>query len=57
MQDISNELSQIIQNEKCSSLLAFIMVKEDGLYLPESESCKKSCGRLCNTGDINNNGP
>ena len=52
MQDISNQLQQVIADKKCSSLLAFIMV-ENGLYIQESKSDEESCGRLCDTRDIN----
>ena len=51
MQDISNQLSQIIQDKKCSSLVAFIVVK-DGIHLQESEPNKEPCRRLRDKRDI-----
>lgn len=52
MQDISEDLTRIINDKQCSSLLAFIAVK-DGLHIQESESEKESCGRLRDTRDSN----
>lgn len=52
MQDISKDLSEIIRDKQCSSLLAFIVLR-DGIHIHESESDEQSCGRLRNTRDIN----
>jgi hypothetical protein len=52
MQDISAQLSELIIDKKCSSLLAFIMV-ENGLRIQEPKSDKESGGRLRDTWDIN----
>lgn len=52
MQDISEDLTRIISDKQCSSLLAFIVVK-DGIYIHESKSDEQPCGRLCDTRDIN----
>jgi len=54
MQDISEQLSEIIKDKQCSSLLAFIVVK-DGLYIQESKSDKQSGRGLCDKGDIPTN--
>ena len=51
MWDISNQLTEVIKDKQCSSLLAFIMV-ENGLYIQESESEKESGRRLRDTRDI-----
>lgn len=55
MQDISNELTQIIKDKKCSSLAAFIVIK-NGIHLQEPKSNKKPRRRLCDKRDINSNG-
>lgn len=52
MVDISNNLSEIIKDKKCSSLLAFIVIK-DGIHIQQSESGKESCRRLRDKGNIN----
>ena len=52
MQDISNQLTQIIKDKKCSSLVAFIMIR-DGVCLQESKSNKESRRGLCDKRDIN----
>lgn len=41
MKDISQDLSNIITDKKCSSLLAFIMFK-NGIYNEESKSNEQS---------------
>ena len=51
MQDISAQLTEVIRDKQCSSLLAFIVV-ENGLYIQESKPDKEPCGRLCDTRDI-----
>lgn len=51
MRDISEQLSKIIKDQKCSSLLAFIVVK-DGIYIHESKSNEQPCGRLRDQRDI-----
>lgn len=53
MKDISHELTQVIQDKQCSSLLAFIMVKNNELYLSESESGKEDCRGLCDPRNFN----
>jgi len=55
MQDISTALVKVIEDKKCSSLLAFIEVK-DGVHIQQSKSEKESSGRLCNQRDIITNG-
>lgn len=52
MQDISDKLNELIINKQCSSLSAFIVIK-DGLCSQESESDTKPCRRLCDKRDIN----
>ena len=52
MQDISNQLTQIIKDKKCSSLVAFIMIR-DGVCLQEPKSNKESRRRLRDKRDIN----
>ena len=54
MKDISAQLTEIIRDKQCSSLLAFIMV-ENGLCIQESESNKESSGGLRDKRDINPN--
>lgn len=54
MQDISRDLVKIIQEEKCSSLLAFIEVK-NGVHLQESKPSEESRRRLRDTRNINSN--
>ena len=51
MQDIGTQLSEVIKDKKCSSLLAFIVV-ENGLHIQKPEPDKKPCGRLRDTRDI-----
>lgn len=46
MKDISQDLSNIITDKKCSSLLAFIMVK-NGIYNEQSKSNEQSGRGLC----------
>lgn len=52
MKDISQELRTLSDKEKCSELFAFMRLK-DGVCFQESESSEQSCGRLCDTGNIN----
>jgi hypothetical protein len=54
MQDISSQLIQIMNEKKCSSLLAFIEIK-DGLYIQQSKPDEKSSRRLRDKRDINPN--
>lgn len=54
MQDISEDLTQIINAKQCSSLLAFIVVK-NGIHIYESESDEQPSRRLCDQRDINTN--
>lgn len=52
MQDISDKLNELIVDKQCSSLSAFIVIK-DGLCSQESESNTEPCRRLCDKGNIN----
>ena len=48
MIDISDELFSVQEQENCSELLAFIMLKY-GFCFQQSESKEQPCGRLCDT--------
>lgn len=52
MRDISAALVKVIEDKKCSPLLAFIEVK-DGIYLQESEPDAEPSRRLRDSGNIN----
>ena len=52
MIDISDELFTVQEQEHCSELLAFIMLKY-GLYFQEPESTEQPCRGLCDSWDIN----
>lgn len=51
MRDISNELSQIMKDKHCSSLLAFMMVRENGFRVQQPKPDEESNGRLCDKRD------
>ena len=52
MQDISEQLSEVIKDKHCSSLLAFIVVK-DGLYIQKPKPDTEPGRRLCDKRNIN----
>lgn len=55
MKDISNQLIEVMKANKCSSLLAFMMVENNGIYIQQSKSDEENSGRLCDKSDSDTN--
>ena len=54
MRDISRQIEQLMQTEKCSSFNAFLTLQKEteNVYFLQSKSAEQVSGRLCDKSDM-----